>query len=250
MSDFNAAPGGAGSLALPSPVLIIDDDPFIRTVVAAVLKEAGVSRVKACASGEEALSMAPDFAPRLVLLDYVMPGLNGRATWDALRARLTPQPLVLFMTARSQDEVQAEMMGEGILGVIAKPFNPLTLADALRALLGRSAAPTANPTGLERLAAVAAEYRRTLHPTADVLEQTLADLQRAGWQRDTAEVLLGKAHNLAGSAGLFGLHDLGAAAEAAERLLSQAQKREAAPEAHDLQQIDAALRALITTCRL
>jgi len=234
---------------LPDRVLIVDDDPFVRTVVAAVLKEAGVTRVKACASGEEALGMAADFRPHLVLLDYVMPGLNGGAVWEALRARLEPPPLVVFMTARPQAEVESEVGAYGVLGVIAKPFNPLMLADGLRGMLGQRVSSSSNQSGFERLAVISAEYRRSLNPAADLLAAGLAEVQREGWRRERGEVLLAKAHNLAGSAGLFGLHDVGAAAEAVERLLSQALKREVGPDVHEVRKIEGAVLALMAACR-
>ncbi len=186
--------GEAKSGELPDRILIVDDDPFVRSVVAAVLKEAGVGRIKVCASGEEALEIAGDFQPRLVLLDYVMAGMNGRATWNALRQRVSPQPLAIFLTARSEAEVAAE----GVLGIIAKPFNPLTLGNELRGLLGRRRDEAlSGAAGLERLAAVGAEYRRALAPTADHLESQWADIKTQGWRRAQAEMLLTKAHNLA-----------------------------------------------------
>ena len=101
----------------------------------------------------------------------------------------------------------------------------------------------------ELRAAVAAEYRRSLAPSADYLERLWADKTHNGWRREQAEMLLAKAHNLAGSAGLFGLHALGEAAEAAEALLSKALKRDLPPDAHDTQILDAAVIALIATCR-
>jgi len=238
--------GASGGL--PDRILIVDDDPFVRAVVTAVLKEAGVSRIKACASGEEALAVVADFQPRLVLLDYVMTGANGRVTWNAIRKLVRPAPLAIFLTARSEAEVAAE----GVLGIIAKPFNPLTLGNELHTLMGRHASMgqgLSGAAGLERLAAVAAEYRRSLAPSADHLDGLWAKTKKSGWQRDQAEMLLAKAHSLAGSAGLFGLHELGAAAEAAEGLLSKALKRELAPDTYEMQELETAVVALIAACR-
>lgn len=97
--------------------------------------------------------------------------------------------------------------------------------------------------------AVAAEFQRSLPATAEAIESLWSGIRGRGWHRETAEALLSKAHSLAGSAGLFGRHTLGVAAEDAERLLLNALKLERAPDASEMQKLAAAVAGLIAASR-
>ena len=233
---------------LPDRILVVDDDPFIRSVTQAVLETAGAT-VKVCASCEEALGVAVAFCPTLILLDFVMSGMDGRATWTALNARLigagVDLPPVIFVTARA--DVTADIAGLGAAGTLAKPFNPTMLAaDICRILGGARASSDPAPA---RLAGVAADFHRSLPATSDIIEGLGSRLCQKGWQRETAEALLAKAHSLAGSAGLFNRHGLGDAAESAERLLLNALKLERLPEIYEVRKILEAVAALVGACR-
>ena len=233
---------------LPSRVLVVDDDPFVRSVLQAALEGAGAT-VQMCVSGDEALEAVIAFRPNLILLDFVMAGMNGRVTWEALRARLTAAsialPPVIFLTARP--DIADEVAALGAVGILAKPFNPVNLVDELCRLLGSAPAVVAPP--VNRLAGLAAEFQRGLPSTGDAVESLWSDLRGRGWQRDTAEALLSKAHSLAGTAGLFDRHALGLVAENAERLLLNALKLERAPGGSEMQKLGVAVAALIAGCR-
>src|SRR6185295_2787827 len=88
-------PNTAG--VIPLRVLVVDDDPFVRTVTADALSFAGAT-VRMCASGMEAAAVVAEFRPSLVLLDLRMQGLDGRATWKMLREKVTPAPRLIFLT--------------------------------------------------------------------------------------------------------------------------------------------------------
>lgn len=194
--------------ALPDPILVVDDDAFVCTVVAAALSAAG-ARVTCCTSGEEALAVVADLKPALVLLDFVMPGLDGRAAWSALRARLTAAGVALprgvFLTARNADETKHLGTEPNIAGVIAKPFDPMTFVDQLRGVLQAPAGKMVD-AGALRLAAVAEEFARALPGAAEHIRELAGELRTGGWRRASAEALLARAHALAGSAGLFKRH--------------------------------------------
>ncbi|MGC8120347.1 response regulator [Marinobacter sp. VGCF2001] len=117
-------------------VLYVEDDADIRSIAELALRDVGGLDVSLCESGPEALSRIDDFSPDLVLLDVMMPGMDGPQTLQALQQR--PQGLdvpVVFMTARLQPSEIEEYLALGAIGVIPKPFDPMTLADDIRALL-------------------------------------------------------------------------------------------------------------------
>jgi CheY-like chemotaxis protein len=114
-------------------VMCIEDDPDIRLVLDFSLRQLGGYELCLCESGEEALDAAPLFAPELVLLDVMMPGLTGPETLQALRARgLVDGVPVVFLTAKAmQGELEA-LMTHGVSGIIVKPFDPVSLPEDIR----------------------------------------------------------------------------------------------------------------------
>ena len=116
-------------------VLCIEDDPDIQRVTRIALENVGGLTVKMCASGEDALRDAEAFAPQMILLDVMMPGMDGPSTLKALRARaaLANVP-VAFMTAKVQPKELAELKSLGACDVIAKPFDPMALAGRVRSI--------------------------------------------------------------------------------------------------------------------
>jgi CheY-like chemotaxis protein len=110
-------------------VLYVEDDADIRTIATLALETVGGLTLAACAGGAEALERAPQFAPQLLLLDVMMPGMDGPTTLERLRALPgTAATPVVFMTAKVQANELAHYRELGALGVITKPFDPMTLA--------------------------------------------------------------------------------------------------------------------------
>jgi two-component system OmpR family response regulator len=116
-------------------ILYVEDEPDIQAVVKLALEMMGGFTVKVCSSGEEALREAAAFAPDMILLDVMMPGMDGPGTLKALRElpALAGLP-VAFMTAKVQPAEVAHYKSLGALDVIAKPFDPMTLASQVRAI--------------------------------------------------------------------------------------------------------------------
>ena len=116
-------------------VLYVEDEPDIQAVAKLALELVGGFTVKVCASGEEALREAEAFAPQMILLDVMMPGMDGPTTLQALRAlpALATVP-VAFMTAKVQPAEVAHYKTLGARDVIPKPFDPMTLASQVRAI--------------------------------------------------------------------------------------------------------------------
>lgn len=119
-------------------VLYVEDEPDIQAVARVALQTLGGLTVKICSSGEEALREVKAFAPDLILLDVMMPGMDGPSTLAALRALPEFDRIpVAFMTAKVQPNEMAHYKSLGALDVVPKPFNPMTLADQLRAIWGQ-----------------------------------------------------------------------------------------------------------------
>jgi len=118
-------------------ILYVDDEPDLREIAVLALELDPGFEVRSCSSGEEALAVFDAWKPDLVMLDVVMPGLDGPETLTRLRMRPDGQVPVIFITARAQAVEAERLMALGAAGVIAKPFDPMTLARAVRDRLAR-----------------------------------------------------------------------------------------------------------------
>lgn len=114
-------------------VLYVEDEADIQAVAKIALEAVGGFTVKICSSGEEAVREAAAFTPDIILLDVMMPGMDGPRTLKALReqAALAHTP-VAFMTAKVQPQEVAHYKSLGALDVIPKPFDPMALAGQVR----------------------------------------------------------------------------------------------------------------------
>jgi CheY-like chemotaxis protein len=114
-------------------ILYVEDEADIRTVAKMALEAVGGFEVIACASGEEALERAPSAGADLLLLDVMMPSMDGPSTLAALRELPeTADTPVIFMTAKVQAAEIAEYRALGALDVVSKPFDPMTVSDEIR----------------------------------------------------------------------------------------------------------------------
>jgi len=110
-------------------ILIVDDEDDIREVAHASLELIGGWRVLTAAGGEEAVARAVEDRPDAILLDVMMPGVDGPATLAMLRADPATAAIpVVFLTAKVQAADRRRLADIGARGVIAKPFDPMTLA--------------------------------------------------------------------------------------------------------------------------
>jgi CheY-like chemotaxis protein len=120
-------------------VLYVEDESDIQLVAQLALESLGGFTVEICSSGEEMLDRAPAFQPQLILLDVMMPGIDGPTTLKKLRdlPKFLATPVV-FMTAKVQPSEVSGYMELGAAGVIPKPFDPMTLAGQVQAIWDRS----------------------------------------------------------------------------------------------------------------
>ena len=118
-------------------VLLVDDEADIRTIAKLTLERIGGWSVVLASSGAEAIEAAARELPDVILLDVMMPGMDGRATLGALRAQASTAAIpVVFMTAKVQASERASYADLDVVGVISKPFDPRTLPDLVRRLCG------------------------------------------------------------------------------------------------------------------
>jgi CheY-like chemotaxis protein len=127
-------------------ILHVEDDESIRIIVEMALVDLSGYTLCACESGAEAIDQVKHFAPDLILLDAMMPGMDGLQTLIKLRendsCRHTP---VVFMTARIQQAEKQQYFDAGAVAVIEKPFEATKLGDELASIYQRfllAAAPT------------------------------------------------------------------------------------------------------------
>ncbi len=127
---LNHAPARASQL---QRLLYVEDDPGIQAIVRLTLEDLGGFTVLTCSSGHEAVAAAAGFRPDLMLLDVIMPEMDGPATLVALRRipELATVP-VIFMTAKNDPSELDSLRELGAIAIIGKPFDPITLCDEIR----------------------------------------------------------------------------------------------------------------------
>jgi CheY-like chemotaxis protein len=115
---------------------MVDDDPDIRRVAELSLARIGGWTVSLASSGAEAIARAEQDPPDAVLLDVMMPDMDGPSTLLALQAHpVLGRVPVVFITAKVREHEIARYLGLGAAGVICKPFDPMELPAQLRRIL-------------------------------------------------------------------------------------------------------------------
>jgi len=116
-------------------ILHVEDDADIRTIAKLTLEAIGGFQVESCESGPEAIKRIGTFKPDLLLLDVMMPGMDGPMTLAELRK--IPEGVdtpAIFMTAKAQAHEIAKFRELGAIDVVTKPFDPQTLCDHLKGI--------------------------------------------------------------------------------------------------------------------
>ena len=117
-------------------ILVIDDDDGIREVIQICLEAIAGWNVFTAASGEEGLIMASDRQPDAILLDVMMPHLDGIATFQQLQTHTETNKIpTIFLTAKAKISEQKQYQHLGVAGVIIKPFEPYELVAKITQML-------------------------------------------------------------------------------------------------------------------
>ena len=120
-------------------ILIVDDEEDVRAIAQLGLEMGAGWNVLTADSGQEALSMAIAHQPDAILLDMMMPDMDGLTTFQKLQANSATRHIpVILLTAKVQAADRLRYAELGMIAAIAKPFNPLQLADQIAAALGWS----------------------------------------------------------------------------------------------------------------
>jgi two-component system OmpR family response regulator len=120
-------------------ITYVEDEPHIREIVQLALEELGGFKLQCCESGMQALDTVPQFHPDLVLLDVMMPEMNGVQTFRSLKQipEFAETPII-FVTAKAQKHEIQQYRSLGAIEVIPKPFDPVALPSEIRGIWQRN----------------------------------------------------------------------------------------------------------------
>jgi two-component system response regulator ResD len=124
----------------PGTVLVVDDEPTILDVVGRYMERAGYETLRA-ADGTEALRQAAEGKPDLVVLDLMLPGIDGIEVMRQLHARPGPRIAVILLTARGEESDRLVGLRQGADDYVVKPFSPAELVARVGAVLRRVSPP-------------------------------------------------------------------------------------------------------------
>jgi len=230
--------------------LYVDDDPDICEIVRVALGLTRSFTVHTAHSGEQALMLALKLRPDLVLLDVMMPGLDGPGTLTRMRADpITGLIPVIFITAKAMLKEVALLREMGAIGVIPKPFDPLQLSTEVISFWqglpdgSQSRDETAGHSGLHRQVTKFAE--RFLQRTKDetVRLRNLIESVQPG-NLSEIETVRNLAHRIRGSGSTFGFARVSECAAEIERLVDALKEGDAASATA----VDSKLRRRLTEC--
>jgi CheY-like chemotaxis protein/HPt (histidine-containing phosphotransfer) domain-containing protein len=189
-------------------IMHVDDEPDIREVVEISLGLDPDLATRSCSSGEEAIVAAIDWQPDIILCDVMMPVMDGPATLMRLRENaLTAGIPVIFMTARAQTRELDGFRSLGALGVIPKPFDPMTLAASVRSYVQ----PAHDPMDDLR----AGFLQRVRKDVVSLSEGRLL-LRNGNRPADVLDLIKRTAHGLSGAGGIYGFAEISDAAATLE----------------------------------
>jgi len=191
-------------------VVHVDDEPDIREIVKMCLNLDPEMEMRSCASGQDALNVISGWIPDVILLDVMMPTMDGPATFAHLKENAQTAGIpVVFMTARVQARELDRLLAMGAVDVIAKPFDPMSLAAKVRGCV-----PAADPLQALRTAFVARAGQDRIE-----LSRLHALLAAGALPEPALAEICSTAHRIAGAGGIFGFSELSEAASVLEETI-------------------------------
>jgi len=203
-------------------IMLVEDDVDIQQIVDISLSAISGYEIMLCDSGYEAIEKAKSFSPDIILLDVMMPGMDGPSTLKKLRENPdTAEIPVIFLTAKIMPQEIQEYKNMGAVDVISKPFNPLTLSERIQKnweLLHASenSSKTINP----KIALLAEKYGARLPEKWEEINHHWAGIETVPAEFNSRHPELTMlTHKLAGSAATYGYFEVSLAAKAIEKYL-------------------------------
>jgi two-component system, OmpR family, response regulator len=208
-------------------VLYVDDDPDLCEIVQTTLCLIAGFDVRTASSGERAIELACELRPDLIILDVMMPGLDGPSTYKRLRENISLADIpVIFKTANVLPTEVAHLLHLGAIGVIRKPFDPMILGDEVVELWNKSASArvssVARPGDDEMQARVDSLALRFLErASGEVIRlRELITNARKG-DRSVLGEIERMAHSIHGAGAIFGFPSVSALSGDVERLVEE-----------------------------
>ena len=225
-------------------ILFVDDDKDIQLIGKLGLERVGGFTVQVCSSGVEALEDLLEFKPDMVLLDVMMPGMDGLTTLEAIHRLPGYEDLpVVFVTAKAQRAEMQRYLERGALGVIKKPFDPVGLGERLEQLWAAWQTGSARRLEALEIEDLRIRYRESLRDrlqrVEELLEQAVGDHDRG-----TLQEAAGMIHNLGGSGAMFGFPEVSRVCQSGEVVLQELLKSEKPLEREELEKLRGACEGL------
>lgn len=121
---------------IPKRILLIEDDPDIQRLLGLTLKLTAGAEIQGATEGLDGIAMAKEWQPELILLDRMLPDMEGTAVLQALKAETATAAIpVIFLSARAGEAEIEAAIAEGAVGYIVKPFDPMGLAAEIGRIL-------------------------------------------------------------------------------------------------------------------
>jgi two-component system, OmpR family, alkaline phosphatase synthesis response regulator PhoP len=128
-------------------ILLVDDDDDIREIAAISLEAVGGWQVSSASSGVEGIAKARTGSPDAILLDVMMPDIDGPATFRRLQDDAQTRDIpVIFLTAKAHNADRERLEGIGVAGLLTKPFDPMTLSAEITAILAAAGEGAPEPS--------------------------------------------------------------------------------------------------------
>lgn len=196
-------------------ILYVEDEPDIRTITTIALQNVGKFSIKAFSNGEEALEHVAEFSPELILLDVMMPGMDGLSTFHALHSMpATAKIPVVFMTAKIMAEEMSNYRKIGTAGIISKPFDPMALHERITGIWEEY--QTQMRLNEDKPEYLMKSYISRLQSLTEEILRLVAVLENSTESQLIMEKIYELAHSYAGSGGVFGFPRVSKAAEKVE----------------------------------
>ena len=229
-------------------ILAVEDDPDIQKVIKLALDTVGGFSTTLASSGQEALAALDHCQPDLILLDVMMPGMDGPTTLSRIRERTeyrdTP---AIFLTAKAQTHEIQHLLALGAIAVIAKPFDPMKLAEEVRSHWNQAVNTVSQPAPEQHPElSLEASIEALRQEFIAEIPQRLTDIDTL-WQRIKAgqakltdlQELVRLVHSLSGTSRTYGLASLGLHARKIEKALQTYGEAGQLPTAQSHSQFDA-----------